>query len=662
MLQHTKDIPLERQVDVESVYLGAKWERCHMDLRGWTLPPTALGVPHIQAKEVDVHAFECTYTAGAQPVMIHGLADAWPAKAWTLEHLLSHYADQEFRVTTEHARDFYSLSLPLKDYQRYLHSQQDESPLYVFDRAFGETFPELLDGYSVPEYFKTDYLSVLGQEQPPYRWIVLGPMRSGAAWHVDPFGSSAWNTLLVGRKLWALYPPDVVPPAVIVDATGVHAPTSLQWMLEVFPMLPSELQPTMAMQCPGETIFVPSGWWHMVLNVEDTLAITQNFVDDSNLHSACEELRTQPIFASFVTAVKQKLPQLEPFVSRFQALTGTDRVMQYLQNEGFSTRQAFLDSFGDMDIWRPRVQQALTQAQLPYTHEIIANTSSHNPIFFCGEVAIKFFSPEAEMDYQAVEVNALRQLDGTAGIPHLYASGTLYESNSVWTWPWIVMERYRDVLPVSKLLNHGTNRYHPKTTEELDVTTIVPWLATMLRDLHHRHVDTTDTFSAHVQQAIGTAVKKHQRWRLLPPHLLAQLQDYFTAAPQVVLNTTGLLHGDLNPDNILVSTTHQPVALIDYADGFAGPGDYMWDLVMLYVTTFSCDQLAWTSFLQHYHSPTITADQLERDQERGTLYALLWPFEGLLRHFIQTVGNDRLWHCTSIHDLHQLLWSHSSSS
>ena len=43
-----------------------------------------------------------------------------------------------------------------------------------------------------------------------HRWLLMGGARSGSDVHRDPLGTSAWNTLLLGSKLWVFFPPD--PP------------------------------------------------------------------------------------------------------------------------------------------------------------------------------------------------------------------------------------------------------------------------------------------------------------------------------------------------------------------------------------------------------------------------------------------------------------------
>ncbi|PON69898.1 F-box domain containing protein [Parasponia andersonii] len=238
--------------------------------------------------------FNCEYD-GKKPVLLNGLADTWPAKhTWTTDQLLMNYGDTSFKISQRSSR---KVSMKFKDYVSYMKLQHDEDPLYIFEDKFGEVAPGLLKDYNVPHLFEEDFFDVLDRDQrPPFRWLIIGPERSGASWHVDPALTSAWNTLLCGCKRWALYPPGRVPLGVTVHVNeedgdvNIEAPTSLQWWLDFYPLLADEDKPIECTQLPGETIYVPSGWWHCVLNLETTIAVTQNFVNSRNFEFVCLDM------------------------------------------------------------------------------------------------------------------------------------------------------------------------------------------------------------------------------------------------------------------------------------------------------------------------------------------------------------------------------------
>ena len=52
--------------------------------------------------------------------------------------------------------------------------------LCSFDKTFAETAPQLAADYSVPELFSDDLFALLGDARPDYRWLIIGPHRSGS--------------------------------------------------------------------------------------------------------------------------------------------------------------------------------------------------------------------------------------------------------------------------------------------------------------------------------------------------------------------------------------------------------------------------------------------------------------------------------------------------
>lgn len=170
-----------------------------------------------------------------------------------------------------------------------MNKNKDESPLYLFDRKFAEKMGikvgrEPGAAYWRPECFGPDLFEVLGPERPAHRWLIIGPERSGSTFHKDPNGTSAWNAVIQGSKYWIMFPPNAQVPGVYVseDSSEVTSPLSIAEWLLTFHEEARQLPECIEGICKtGEILHVPSGWWHLVVNLENGIALTQNFVPQS---------------------------------------------------------------------------------------------------------------------------------------------------------------------------------------------------------------------------------------------------------------------------------------------------------------------------------------------------------------------------------------------
>ena len=264
------------------------------------VPPCCPSVDRVHCSNLSDEDFIARYERPGQPVMLAGLADAWPAvRRWTMEALCKDFADVKFKCGEDDDGD--KIKVRLKHFAAYMAHQGDDSPLYIFDGNFDEdkVGKRMMEDFAVPRYFRDDLFRLVGEKRrPPYRWFLVGPRRSGTTLHIDPLGTSAWNTLVHGRKRWVLFPPDA-PKSLVKGKKFVkddEDDEAMDYFLNLLPRIKkvccSEGIPVLeCVQYPGDTIFVPGGWWHAVLNVDDTVAITQNFVSRTNFPAVWEQTR-----------------------------------------------------------------------------------------------------------------------------------------------------------------------------------------------------------------------------------------------------------------------------------------------------------------------------------------------------------------------------------
>lgn len=196
--------------------------------------------------------------------------------------------------------DGYSIEIKLKYFLIYKRRCKDRFPLYIFDAwiphwkgaARKQTVVKKL--FQTPRFFKQDYMACLRKEErPPWKWLLIGPKYSGTAVHVDPLGTCAWNRLLFGEKLWLLFPPETPAEMLKWNQNDSCWEEASDWFINIYPKTqcnswPQEYKPLVTFQYPGDVIFVPAGWWHVVLNLKTSIAVTQNFVSKENFTLAWE--------------------------------------------------------------------------------------------------------------------------------------------------------------------------------------------------------------------------------------------------------------------------------------------------------------------------------------------------------------------------------------
>eukprot|EP00756_Hemistasia_phaeocysticola_P063955 Hpha_TRINITY_DN7418_c0_g1::TRINITY_DN7418_c0_g1_i1::g.95955::m.95955/K11323/JMJD6; histone arginine demethylase JMJD6 len=291
---------------------------------------------------------------GGRPCIIRNVPreEKWPAlEKWSsIGSFVEHHGTVPVQVTEMGSLlggKPMRVELSVGEFVKYAVENKVDWPYYSWERNWNGERAAILADFSSPVPFVDDLYDLTPEARDflpltCHLFVLMGGHRSGSNLHQDPKWSSAWNTVLVGRKRWVLFPPDT--PADKLGVAGSNYRSSgppAYWWTDHYPRLAADPSCGMVdvVQNPGDTIFIPSGWWHAVLNLPGeegvTLCCTRNcFLPQSLprvwplMHKATPDFARH--FARMIRRLRPELADLLPTEAAEPVLDAPSKVKSAL--------------------------------------------------------------------------------------------------------------------------------------------------------------------------------------------------------------------------------------------------------------------------------------------------------------------------------------------
>ncbi|ORX59455.1 Clavaminate synthase-like protein [Hesseltinella vesiculosa] len=212
--------------------------------------------------------------------------------------------------------------------------QQPGSLHYLKDWHFAKAFPDQVM-YQVPELFADDWMNEywLQHSEDDYRFCYMGGHGTFTPFHADVYRSYSWSCNICGIKKWTLYPPG--QEDLFKDRLGNLVYDVRHVDPEQFPQF-HKARSIVIYQRDGETVFIPSNWFHQVENIGATISINHNWLNATNIEkcfeSMCQDLKQ----------VECSLSDLQETMDPFEFVTTSQHVLLLHSGWNWSTLHRLL--------------------------------------------------------------------------------------------------------------------------------------------------------------------------------------------------------------------------------------------------------------------------------------------------------------------------------
>lgn len=283
-----------RRMEQDPAFLAArKMQQLHRKLESvlanqqklWELAPEYFSVekrPHITRSE-----FIERHVRGSRPLVLTEVASDWPAmKRWSAQDLKTRFGHLEVEIQAERSADphyeenklAHRRNVRLGDFVDQVVAGGATNDYYL--TANNEALrrpdfaPLLADIGTLPDFCDHAALAHLSS-------FWFGPAGTNTPLHHDTV--MLFHTQVVGRKRWRMISPLETPR--VYNHNGVFSPIDLDKPdFERYPLF-RDVKVLEVIVDPGETVFLPLGWWHQVTALDMSLSFSFSNIDVPNLYT-----------------------------------------------------------------------------------------------------------------------------------------------------------------------------------------------------------------------------------------------------------------------------------------------------------------------------------------------------------------------------------------
>ena len=218
------------------------------------------------------------------PVVIGDACAAWTAKQkFTPEFFKTHYADRKVTISGQ--------TYTLGEYIDWMLTGTEDNPApYPCTLQIESDYPELLPHvlprlkYALPDRIQSKFLPNRLLSGANTLEIFFGsPGAQFPYVHYDYMSLHAFITQLYGQKEFTVIPPSQTPYVYPKPGNTWVSEVDDVWHpdLEKYPLF-AKATPVRFVVGPGETLFIPCGWWHTARSLTPTISVALDSLNASN--------------------------------------------------------------------------------------------------------------------------------------------------------------------------------------------------------------------------------------------------------------------------------------------------------------------------------------------------------------------------------------------